>query len=108
MDEVKCEVCDLKPSIREEILEELKRKPPNVCYRFIDKRRIIVAKGLRLQALIEHAQPQQSMDTKTREKSYSHLCLVTHRIHQLPDPTYLNNNVWNLSCLHSLDILKLF
>lgn len=58
----------LKPSICEDNLEELGRKPLNVHSNLDDIRRIAAAKCHFQRKLMKHAQPRQSLNFKNYEK----------------------------------------
>lgn len=74
---------DLKPSDREEALEELRRMPPNFRPSLIDIRRNTAAKVDSQQTLLKKY--SRDMNTKISEEGLTTFCLVTPRMHHLLD-----------------------
>lgn len=70
IEEIKYYVYELKPSIREEILEILQRMPSNVQNNFIGNIQyvLLLLKGALSAVLIEYAQQQNSMNARTSNK----------------------------------------
>lgn len=72
MENVDTYVCGLKPSICKEILKELRRMSPNVSFNLNDIERITAENERSQRALMEHAQPLQPTNTRTRKKDFFH------------------------------------
>lgn len=65
MEEANYNVCDLKPSILERMLEEQRRMTPNLRSNLTYIRRFAAAKRRSQRLLVENPELQQWMKTKT-------------------------------------------
>lgn len=64
--------------------------PPNVGSDLFGTRRVAASKGPSQIAMIEHAQPRYSMNSKTSKKSSLRLCFQNLRMHHILDLLYQN------------------
>lgn len=88
MGKVNYYVCNLEPSIRKQMLIELRLMSPHVRSNLIDTERTTAAKRLCQQALMKHAQPQQLMNNKTIKRELS-----TFTIRDTPDAPFPRSNL---------------
>lgn len=75
MEKTDYHVRGIKPSISEELLEELRYIAPHVRYNLINIRRIAATRARIQRVLIKHVQMRQSMNTKPSKKGY--LCFYS-------------------------------
>lgn len=95
----------MKPFIYEKVLKELRRTPFNVRSNIIDIGSIAATKECSRNALMEHTQPQESMNTRTSKKG-----LLPFNLGYTPDTSSMRSTQTQKqdsgSHLHPLDTLK--
>lgn len=93
MENVGYQIRRLKLYIHEEIPKELLHMPPSLCSNIIDIRLIAAAKGRFQRAFMKHAQPRQSITTKTSKNK-----LCTFKLGDTPDAPFTECTVLKEKC----------